>query len=68
MERYLKTSAAAQYLGVTPKSLYHRVAGRTIPYSKVGKSLVFDAVLIDQWVASKRVNTKPPWRSGSKWK
>lgn len=57
-QRYLSTNEAARYLGATPKSVYHRVAARAIPFIKVGKKLWFDRQALDQWLQAKRVRSK----------
>lgn len=50
MRRYLRIDAAAEYLSLSPKAVYNRVARRTIPHSKLDGSLRFDITELDAWV------------------
>lgn len=49
--RYMGLDAAATYLGVTPKALRHYVHRRTVPFSRIGRRLLFDRQALDRWIA-----------------
>lgn len=54
MARYLNAKDAATYLGSTLPALYQKVYRREVPYIKKGKSLRFDRVALDAWMAADR--------------
>lgn len=45
----------AELLRVTPRAIYYLVHGRKIPHLKLGRSLRFDRLEIDQWLRKQRV-------------
>ncbi len=49
-KRLLTIKETADYLGVTPGSLYQMVHRRTIPYVKLGKVLRFDLKRLDEYI------------------
>jgi excisionase family DNA binding protein len=54
--RWLTVAEAAQYLGVSTKAIYHRVAGGTVPYTRHGRRVLIDRVAYDRMLAE-RVRT-----------
>jgi hypothetical protein len=50
--RYGSLREAAIYTGQTDKALQKRVERGEIPVRRAGRKLIFDFVLLDQWVAS----------------
>ena len=60
--RYLGVSAAAVYLSLSKKAIYHRVARRTIPFIKRGKRVFFDSQALDRWMRRGRVDATEPLR------
>lgn len=61
-ERYMTTRQAAQYLHVSPKTLYRLVGRRSIPFIPLttlgngGKpALRFDRVALDAWMGRRQV-------------
>lgn len=53
--RYLNTSQAADYLGMSPTTLNRmRVTGEGPPYSKVGRRVIYDISELDAWVARRK--------------
>ena len=45
--RYLDANAAAAYLSLSVKAIYHRVRRRQIPFVKKGRRVFFDRRAID---------------------
>ena len=58
--RYLDVSAAAVYLSLSEKAIYHRVARRTIPFIKRGKRVLFDCQALDRWMRRGKVDATEP--------
>ncbi len=52
--------AAAAYLGVTVRFMRQLVAGRTIPYFKVGRLLRFDVADLDAYLTANRREAVSP--------
>lgn len=50
MPPYLSVSGAAAYLSLTPKSLYHRIERRTIPFIRRQRRIWFDQAALDRWM------------------
>ena len=48
---WLTTTEAAEYLRVSPSSVYHMVSRKEIPSSRVGRVLRFNRDELDRWVA-----------------
>ena len=48
--RYLDVKGAAGYLSMTEKAVYWAVARRMIPFRRLGRKLVFDAVELDNYM------------------
>jgi len=53
---WVRIEGAAEWLGCKVCFLRRLVAERRIPYSKVGKYLMFDLRELDEWVRSHRVD------------
>ena len=51
----LKTSAAAEYLGITHRHLRGLIERRLLPFHKVGGANMFDRDDLDAYLASTRV-------------
>ncbi len=53
--RYLRTAAAAEYIGLTKSTLEKlRLTGGGPKFSKLGRTVVYDRNVLDEWVASRR--------------
>lgn len=49
-KRLLNIKEAAEYLGVSPKTLYNWISEKKVPYVKVGYSVKFDLKRIDELI------------------
>ena len=49
-KRLYTIKEASEYLGFSVKALYHMVERRQIPFVKIGKSLRFNKVALDNWI------------------
>lgn len=56
LARWVRIEAAAEWLGLGVRFLRRLVAEKRIPYSKVGKYLLFDLNELDAWVRSQHVD------------
>ena len=53
--RYLRTTGAAEYIGLTKSTLEKlRLTGGGPVFSKLGRTVVYDRTDLDAWVASRR--------------
>lgn len=53
--RYLDTSQAARYLGISPKTLMRmRVTGDGPRYAKAGRRVIYDRFDLDGWVEERK--------------
>lgn len=59
MQRLLSVREAANYMGLSPHTLYTMVSQRRIPYVKVGRLTKFDVVLLDAWLKQHTVMPIP---------
>jgi excisionase family DNA binding protein len=50
MSRYMNVEMAAAYLGTTRAALYHRIARRAIPFTRVGHRILIDRRTLDRWL------------------
>ncbi len=50
---------AARYTGISPTTLYKWVSQRKIPHIKLGGSLKFDPVKLDEWIKQRTVMPMP---------
>jgi excisionase family DNA binding protein len=57
--RFLTVHAAAVYLSLSRRALYHRVERRSIPFLKRGRRLWFDRKVLDRWMAAGAVDVFP---------
>jgi excisionase family DNA binding protein len=57
--RFLTVHAAATYLSLSRRALYHRVERRSIPFLKRGRRLWFDRTVLDRWMAAGAVDVFP---------
>jgi excisionase family DNA binding protein len=56
-QRYLDVHAAAAYLGTTEKAIRYKLEARRLPFSRIGKRIVFDRLELDKFLAK---NSVPP--------
>lgn len=55
MTRYVRTREAAEMIGLRPQTLNRwRTEGSPIPFSKLGKAVVYDVADIQEYVASRK--------------
>lgn len=47
-KRYLSVKAVAEYLSFSERTIYRLKAGREIPFVRIGKSIRFDRLEIDE--------------------
>ena len=57
--RNLNVTQAAQYLGATPWFVRSLAWERAIPYTRLGKRLLFDRLDLDQFLVSQKVMPEP---------
>jgi len=57
--RLVAIHQVAQYLSLSPETLYKMVSQRRIPYVKVGRLLRFDLAKVDQWLKQNTVMPMP---------
>ena len=50
--RWLTIREAADHVGLSVDSLYHRVSQRSIPFVKLGKRVMFDRQALDEWLSA----------------
>ncbi len=58
--RLISVQEAADYIGLSPDTVYTMVSQRRIPYVKVGRLTKFDIALLDQWIKQNTVMPMPP--------
>ncbi len=58
--RLLSVQEAADYIGLSPDTVYTMVSQRRIPYVKVGRRTMFDVGLLDAWIKQRTVMPMPP--------
>jgi excisionase family DNA binding protein len=57
--RFLTVHAAAAYLSLSRRALYHRVERGSIPFLRRGRRLWFDRKALDRWMAAGGVDVFP---------
>jgi excisionase family DNA binding protein len=64
--RLMTVKQAADYLGTTPATLYTKIWRREIPFIKLGRSVRFDVIDLDQLIAESKVVPQecPPMHDG----
>ncbi len=62
LRRLISIPEAAEYTGLSPRTLYTMVSQRRIPYVKVGRLTKFDLTLLDEWIKTNTVMPLPPKR------
>ena len=51
MKRFLRPAKAAEYLGLAPQTLARwRVEGSPVPFSRLGRAVVYNVDDLDEWV------------------
>ncbi len=58
--RLISVQEAADYIGLSPDTVYTMVSQRRIPYVKVGRRTMFDVGLLDAWIKQRTVMPMPP--------
>ena len=48
--RFLDVQGVSEYTTLSKSTIYKRVVNCTIPYTKIGKKVVFDIQQIDAWM------------------
>ena len=56
----VNVNEAAQFLAVSPSTLYGWVWQRRIPFVKVGRAVRFDMADLEQFVAQNRIQARRP--------
>jgi excisionase family DNA binding protein len=56
----VNVSEAAQFLAVSPSTLYGWVWQRRIPFVKVGRAVRFDMVDLERFVTQNRIEARVP--------
>ena len=60
-KRYLTVEDAAAYLGISVTGIRGRIRRRTIPFSRLGRSVRLDKAALDRWVQRETVDgTREP--------
>ncbi len=59
MQRLLSIKEAANYMGLSPHTLYAMVSQRRVPYVKVGRLTKFDVGLLEAWLKQHTVMPIP---------
>jgi len=54
-QRFMDIHDASRYLGMTEKSLRYKVEARRLPFAKIGKSIRFDRLELDRFIARNTV-------------
>jgi len=57
-KKYLRVAEMSEKLGLSPSTIRKYVQLGKIPHIKIERTLLFDEEEIDNWVNSKKVNTK----------
>ncbi len=57
--RLISVQEAADYIGLSPDTVYTMVSQRRIPYVKVGRLTKFDIGLLDAWIKQNTVMPMP---------
>ncbi len=57
-KRLFNVEEAAEYIGSTPGSIYQKVHTGKIPFVKIGKSLRFDILELDEFIEQKKRDSK----------
>ena len=60
MCRLITIKEAADYMGLSPHTLYTMVSQRRVPFVKVGRLVKFDVELLDKWIKQNTVMPMPP--------
>jgi excisionase family DNA binding protein len=53
LREVMSLTEAAEYLGISPDTLYKYVGGATIPAFKLGSQWRFKRTMLDQWMEEK---------------
>jgi excisionase family DNA binding protein len=61
----MDTATAADYLGLSRGALYHLVEKAYVPYSRMGRKLLFDRQALDRWITRRSVDVKEEGCSNS---
>jgi excisionase family DNA binding protein len=55
MRRLSTIQEAADYMGLSPHTLYTMVSQRRVPFVRVGRLVKFDVELLDKWIKQNTV-------------
>ncbi len=58
-KRLISVQEAADYIGLSPDTVYTMVSQQRIPYVKVGRRTMFDVGLLDDWLKEHTVMPMP---------
>ena len=59
VNRLITVKEAAEYIGLSPDTIYTMVSQRRIPFVKVGRLTKFDLGLLDTWIKQHTVMPMP---------
>ena len=60
--RLLDIKEVAEYVGLSPHTIYSMVSQRRIPFVKIGRLTKFDLRLLDEWIAKNTMMPLPSKR------
>ncbi len=58
--RLISVQEAADYIGLSPDTVYTMVSQKRIPFVKVGRRTMLDVGLLDDWLKEHTVMPMPP--------
>lgn len=61
MKRLLDVTEAAEYLGISAKTLYNWVSQRKVPFFKVGNMVRFDLQELDRFIKEHTIQPNDIW-------
>jgi len=61
MKRLLDVNEAAEYLGISAKTLYNWVSQRKVPFFKVGNMVRFDLQELDRFIKEHTIQPNDIW-------
>lgn len=61
MIEFMSIEEVAQKLGIKKMTLHNWVSMRKIPYTKIGRKVIFDPDSIDAWLKKKEIKPHKCW-------
>jgi len=61
LKRLLDVTEAAEYLGISAKTLYNWVSQRKVPFFKVGNMVRFDLQELDRFIKEHTIQPNDIW-------